>query len=644
MLMQTQISFGKSIYKPDTLEDVPISYVLDTIRENAGIKNACASIRQHLDNPALSPAERKEFKKIRDDLKKTHLPFVTWAGTFYYRSNENMKQASGLACLDFDEYDKADTIIKDVVANPYTFIAFRTPSNGVKAIVRIPLVKNDFEYKQYYQGLLEKYSNAKTDESGKDIARACFLSHDANAYINENSKIFIQEEKHLAPSLLAERKEVQKDPITKETLNLPQMVQGIEVKELRRILSHISPQDYSVWMKVCINLKAASDNLFPLFNEWSSQSSSYTSEDECFLKWQSTSKTDHSWGFLPIIKLARDNGYSHENDIQQSNLKASFETRTMLDYSLLDKNNDFIVDGFLYPETVVMLYSPPAHFKSLISLYLAMCISNGLPFNKYQTKKSSVLYFDGENSDQIMKTRLAQIQKGMDGQIDLESPLYFAKSGVLFDSKKNIGHEFVKELNNFCEEKGVKVIVFDTLHRFAFYDENSSDDVNMLYTMVFKPLQEKGITVLFLHHSTKAGDYRGSGDFLGMVDCCYNVVRKKGTDTFCLANQKSRNGEIDNIYGNITFEEDEISFNFNAEAPVQDLGKLKQITEKIELIIHEGGYKKRKEIMDRLEKDSIEHNSKTVDRSLKFLLEEKGTILKNERREYYAAGPGGFLE
>ena len=326
-------------------------------------------------------------------------------------------------------------------------------------------------------------------------------------------------------------------------------------------------------------------------------------------------------------------------EIEQYSDKPSPQHKTnlqVLTYSDLKKfkvDKNFIVQNFLYPGSVNMLYAPPAQFKSLISAGMGFAVSNGLDFLGMKTKKSPVLYLDGENSQGIMKERAEQIHKGFRIKRN-KFPLFFLQGGLLMDSKKNINQSYLVEIEALIKKEKIRVIIFDTLHRFCLYDENSSDDLNKLYTQVFKPLaDELKVAVVFLHHSTKSGGYRGSGDFLGMVDVSYRVERKAKTGEFKIINEKCRSGEIAEIQGEIVFGDDYIRFNRltgTSEDIQEKTNKLIGVTQRIEELFDESSKLQRKDIISFLEMAKFDYGStKSIDRALKFLVEQKKVLDKS---------------
>jgi len=154
--------------------------VLESIKDGT-YKSTIANIRIEKD------------KKVRNELK-SKLEYVTFCGTFSTRANANLKQHSGLACLDIDDVELSDMddLIEKLNHDPYTFSSFVSPSgNGFKILVKIPFIDNNEDYQDYYHELIKHYSvYYNLDEGTKDLARATYLSHDDDLYLNTDSETF----------------------------------------------------------------------------------------------------------------------------------------------------------------------------------------------------------------------------------------------------------------------------------------------------------------------------------------------------------------------------------------------------------------------------------------------------------------------
>jgi len=130
--------------------------------------------------------------KPNRDKEKQKLPLVGFGGTFTSRANSNLIQSSGLAMLDFDHVEDLQKLRDDVDNEIYTFSSFISPSgDGLKVLVKIPLVSTDKDYKSFYLELQKYYNKfAQTDDATKDISRATYLSYDPNLHLNLDSVMF----------------------------------------------------------------------------------------------------------------------------------------------------------------------------------------------------------------------------------------------------------------------------------------------------------------------------------------------------------------------------------------------------------------------------------------------------------------------
>lgn len=145
----------------------------------------------------------REAKERGDDARakslKRPLPAVTWGGTFARRSNEGLQQHSGLLCIDLDNLSATDLADcrEALAADPHTFALFTSPSgNGLKWVLPIPRAANDSEHKEAFAAVAAYLADCygiTPDESGKDVARLCFLSHDPEAVHNPNAQTFALE-------------------------------------------------------------------------------------------------------------------------------------------------------------------------------------------------------------------------------------------------------------------------------------------------------------------------------------------------------------------------------------------------------------------------------------------------------------------
>jgi len=161
------VSIFKNYYSEGV--DVDISYVFDKIKNGGDFVPIINRIRESTDDN-----EQQVLKK--------KLPGVTFCGTFKHRKSDKLVKATGLVILDFDE--------KGVVPemSEYFYALWKSPRGGYKALVKIPLVTSDAEFKRYFYAIQNHFP--EVDVSGKDISRFCFISLDPDLYINESSALW----------------------------------------------------------------------------------------------------------------------------------------------------------------------------------------------------------------------------------------------------------------------------------------------------------------------------------------------------------------------------------------------------------------------------------------------------------------------
>lgn len=145
--------------------------------------------------PIIEKIRLSTSKDEQSELKAT-LPACTFCGTFSYRNSQSLVNFSGLACLDFDNFDSMDDLFSfrsEIASDDCLYALFISPSGkGLKAVFR---VKNDPKrYTGMYRALCMKYNTAKLDSKTKDISRLCYESYDPDIHINPDAKAWEQYE------------------------------------------------------------------------------------------------------------------------------------------------------------------------------------------------------------------------------------------------------------------------------------------------------------------------------------------------------------------------------------------------------------------------------------------------------------------
>ena len=131
-------------------------------------------------------------KKARDKFKVLNLEVITFSGIFTQRKNEFLKKHSSIICFDIDNLDEFKmhmAAVKLFSIKQKLVGYFVSPSgNGYKILIKINFEK--FTQSDHYnaaRNFLKSFIDIPLeafDMSCKDVARACFISHDLYPYLN----------------------------------------------------------------------------------------------------------------------------------------------------------------------------------------------------------------------------------------------------------------------------------------------------------------------------------------------------------------------------------------------------------------------------------------------------------------------------
>jgi hypothetical protein len=166
-------------------------------------------------------ALHKGDEKTAEEIKSNLLGFTT-SGTFgESRTKANILTYSQVVCLDFDDIPltEINNLVTLINACEYTFASFISPSGeGLKVFIKIN--SNAEQHTTTYNQVANFYkelSGYDFDAKCKDITRLCFVSCDADLFVNENATTFEVKEE-LKPLKTEPQKEVKHDLTTDELL------------------------------------------------------------------------------------------------------------------------------------------------------------------------------------------------------------------------------------------------------------------------------------------------------------------------------------------------------------------------------------------------------------------------------------------
>ncbi|MBC6992276.1 DUF3987 domain-containing protein [Hymenobacter sp. BT491] len=149
--------------------------------------------------PIHSPARNKV---------KHSLDYITPGGIFTKRAAQYLVSRSGIIVLDFDHVPNLRALRKvmlaDPILGPSIALLFKSPSgDGLKVfVVTDTTLEHELNFKILVQHLTAYHPKwiKYLDTQACDIARACFIPHDPDVYLNQNEELtpaFPTDHKHL---------------------------------------------------------------------------------------------------------------------------------------------------------------------------------------------------------------------------------------------------------------------------------------------------------------------------------------------------------------------------------------------------------------------------------------------------------------
>lgn len=166
-----------------------------------------ADLIKAIRNPSELTKRKVEFIRTRPYTEicevKQSLKGFTVHGTFNKRNNAGLKETNGLMHLDYDGGEEgALEKIKNCFIWKYVYAVFRSPSskNNLKVFYRVDF--DEAKRKEVFKFItdnVEISTGLSFDLCVHDLSRFCFVSHDSEAYLNEDAEVLKVENKHLPP-------------------------------------------------------------------------------------------------------------------------------------------------------------------------------------------------------------------------------------------------------------------------------------------------------------------------------------------------------------------------------------------------------------------------------------------------------------
>jgi hypothetical protein len=149
------------------------------------------AIRGHYYKDVISQLRAITDKETQRRFKGKHLDYITPSGVFTYDSDGSLVSHSGILCMDLDDFEDREALKQQLIddKNFTTLLLFRSPcGRGLKWFIAIDIGvcshKTWFASVRNYLMATYGLTDKQVDKSCSNVSRACYLSYDPDAYIN----------------------------------------------------------------------------------------------------------------------------------------------------------------------------------------------------------------------------------------------------------------------------------------------------------------------------------------------------------------------------------------------------------------------------------------------------------------------------
>jgi hypothetical protein len=169
---------------------------------------------------------------------------------------------------------------------------------------------------------------------------------------------------------------------------------------------------------------------------------------------------------------------------------------------------DYTVDGVIQKSYLYAMTARTGHGKTAVAMLLMSCIARGVPFHGKQAVQGGVLFFAGENPDDI-RARYRALADSQGFEID-SAPVHFV-DGVL-----DINANMVRICEEAARIPDLSLIVIDTKAAYFTGDEGNNNEQQMAFARMARRLINN------CHPVKNAGQDNlvplGGGAFLNEID------------------------------------------------------------------------------------------------------------------------------
>ena len=210
--------------------------------------------------------------------------------------------------------------------------------------------------------------------------------------------------------------------------------------------------------------------------------------------------------------------------------------RTAADALQPQPPTEYIVDQMIVKRSVNVFYGEPGSKKTYSLLSLAVCVAGGMNWLGYSVNQCKVLIIDEESGETRLSKRLGAALRGE--EMDAETPVsYVSLANFKLDNLKDRD-----DLKSLILSEGAELVIIDALADVMDGDENSKQDIQPVFNSLRKIAEDTGAAIIVIHHSNKAGGYRGSSAIKGAIEIMVLVTSQEESNSITFECEKNRDG------------------------------------------------------------------------------------------------------
>lgn len=541
-----------------------------------------------------------ELKVYQSEKKK--LLGVTLAGVFREgRHDADLTDYSGLVHVDLDKLtpEQVQEYREILQKDPFVLVVFVSASGrGLKVIGWHPLGAEHHEsvywaFRRHVQQLLQCPEEV-LDDSVRNLARLCFVSHDPDAYLNLKASPMV--------SAVSELGEPTLEPVTSDPT--PPTAEEIPAKPKSKSLFDASkhtifddgtnPQKYgaAVLDANCEKIRAAPDgqkhqtrllrarvvagyvaggyieeavalqrlisaaldntedprlaekDIRDGFEHGKQEPLEVPDPDPQFLSGglqvrQADLGMDEKLSRLREIVGDAVKDSDSDSDSPRKNPLLSFD-----DFVADLRPPDFLVKDMIERNSLVTLIGEPGVGKSFLALSWGLAVATGLDWQEKTVKQGGVYYLAGEGSAGMRRRMMAWYARH---RVNPKQAFRVLPGGWTLTKAEEV-QRLYEQMAEVVQLDGVppSLIVVDTLARhFGAENENDTQSMNAFVSYLDLIRQEFDCTILVVHHTGKDKEKggRGSSVLHGAVDASY-LLEKAESGTMTLKCLKMKDADL----------------------------------------------------------------------------------------------------